>query len=94
MIGEITIAPEGRNLILKFKEIDLPMTHWHLDRFLVEYQPWGLREFVEFRVGPDGTIEELELFDESFRPGRRFGSLAMRKITLTVVFSESVPMFR
>ena len=68
MIGEITIAPEGRKLILKFKKIDLPMTHWHLDRFLVEYQPWGLREFAEFRVGPNGTIEELKIFDESFRP--------------------------
>jgi hypothetical protein len=68
VIGEITIAQEGRNLILKSKKVDLPMTHWHLDTFLVEYKPWGLHEFAEFRVGPKGTIEELELLGESFHP--------------------------
>jgi CubicO group peptidase (beta-lactamase class C family) len=68
VIGEITVALEGRNLLLKSKKVDLPMTHWHLDTFLVEYKPWGLREFAEFHVGPDGTIEELELFGESFYP--------------------------
>ena len=68
MIGEITIAPEGRNLILKSKKIDLPMTHWHLDTFLVEYKPWGMREFADFRVGPNGAIEELKIFGESFYP--------------------------
>jgi hypothetical protein len=44
------------------------MTHWHLDSFLVEYKPWGMREFAEFRVGPDGGIATLELFGESFTP--------------------------
>jgi len=68
MIGEITIAPEGRNLILKSKKIDLPMSHWHLDTFLVEYKPWGMREFADFRVGPNGAIEKLKIFGESFYP--------------------------
>jgi CubicO group peptidase (beta-lactamase class C family) len=67
-IGEITVAMEGRKLVLKTKKIELPMTHWHLDTFLVEYNPWGLREFAEFRVGPDGGIATLELFGESFTP--------------------------
>jgi len=67
-IGKITVALEGRNLLLKSKKVDFPMTHWHLDTFLMEYKPWDLREFAEFRVGPDGTIEELKLFGESFYP--------------------------
>jgi CubicO group peptidase (beta-lactamase class C family) len=65
-IGEITIALEGPNLLLKSKKVDLPMTHWHLDTFLVEYKPWGLREFAEFRIGPNGTVQVLELFGERF----------------------------
>ena len=64
----ITVAVEGRSLLLKSKKVDFPMTHWHLDTFLMEYKPWDLREFAEFHVGPDGTIEELELFGESFYP--------------------------
>jgi len=68
VIGEITIALEGRNLVLKSKKIDLPMSHWHLDTFLVEYKPWGMREFADFRVGPNGAIKELNLFGESFYP--------------------------
>jgi len=68
VIGKITVALEGRNLLLKSKKVDFPMTHWHLDTFLMEYKPWDLREFAEFRVGPDGTIEELKLFGESFYP--------------------------
>jgi len=68
VIGEITIALEGRSLVLKSKKIDLPMSHWHLDTFLVEYKPWGMREFAEFRVGPNGAIQELNLFGESFYP--------------------------
>jgi hypothetical protein len=66
VIGEITIALEGRNLLLKSKKVELPMTHWHLDTFLVEYKPWGLREFAEFRIGPNGTVQVLELFGERF----------------------------
>jgi len=68
VIGEITIALDGRNLLLKSKKVDLPMTHWHLDTFLVEYKPWGLREFAEFRVAPNGTVQVLELFGERFTP--------------------------
>ena len=67
-IGEITIAQEGRNLVLKSKKVDLPMTHWHLDTFLVEYKPWGLREFADFGIGPNGAIKELKIFGESFYP--------------------------
>ncbi len=66
--GEVTIAVNGRNMVLKTKKVELPMTHWHLDTFLVEYESWGLREFAEFHIGSNGTIRELELFGESFFP--------------------------
>lgn len=53
---------------LKTKAVDFDMSHWHLDTFLVEYEDWGLREFAEFRIGPDGSISSIELFDQSFHP--------------------------
>jgi hypothetical protein len=55
-------------LTLKTAKVEFPMSHWHLDTFVVDYQPWGLREFAEFRIGPDGSVSFLELFDESFHP--------------------------
>jgi CubicO group peptidase (beta-lactamase class C family) len=68
VIGAIVIERNGRDLFLKTKKIDMPMSHWHLDTFLVEYKAWGMREFAEFRIGPDGTIQEILLFGETFTP--------------------------
>lgn len=68
VIGEIVIEKRGRKLFLKTRRVEMPMSHWHLDTFLVEYPAWDLREFAEFRIGPDGSIQTLELFGESFEP--------------------------
>ena len=59
---------KGRDLLLQFAQIEMPMTHWHLDTFLVEHEPWGIREFADFRVAPDGKIEAFEVFGERFVP--------------------------
>jgi hypothetical protein len=67
-IGTITINKSDSGLTLKTVQVDMPMTHWHLDTFLVDYEPWGLREFAEFRIGPDGAISGIELFGEWFNP--------------------------
>jgi len=48
--------------------VDEGMKLWHLETFLVEYEQWSLREFAEFRIGPDGKITSLELFGESLSP--------------------------
>jgi hypothetical protein len=57
-------------MLLRTVAVEVPMTHWHLDTFLVEYAPWELREFAEFRIGPDGRIASLRLFGEEFQPAR------------------------
>jgi CubicO group peptidase (beta-lactamase class C family) len=67
-LGEITIERQGSNMVLKTKKVSMPMSHWHLDIFLVEHSPWGMREFAEFRIGPDGKIANLVVFGENFRP--------------------------
>ena len=67
-MGEVVIEKNGREWVLKTKKVGMPMSHWHLDTFLVEHEPWGLREFAEFRVGPKGTIEKMVIFGEEFMP--------------------------
>lgn len=67
-MGHITIEQDGRDMVLNAGSISLPMTYWHLDTFLVEYPEWQLKEFAEFRIGPDGQIAGLEVFEENFKP--------------------------
>lgn len=68
--GEINIEQQGRKMFLRTKKVSMSMSHWHLDTFLVEYKPWGMREFAEFRIGPTGKIDKLILFGEEFLPGK------------------------
>jgi len=67
-IGNITIEVSDSGLTLNTPNVELKMTHWHLDTFLVEYEPWGLREFAEFHIGPDGSISGIDLFSGRFTP--------------------------
>lgn len=68
MLGRIRVEEDGRDLVLKTRRVELRMSHWQLDTFLLEYEPWGLREFAEFRIGPDGAIDSLELLGEQLQP--------------------------
>ena len=65
ILGEVTVTESEGGLVLKTTNVELSMTHWHLDTFLVEYRPWTLREFAEFRVGPDATVTAMSLFGET-----------------------------
>jgi CubicO group peptidase (beta-lactamase class C family) len=65
-MGDIQIVKSGKNLTLKTKLVDLKMSHWHLDTYLVEYKDWGMREFATYNIGADGKISSLELFGMTF----------------------------
>ncbi len=65
-MGDILIEKSGRNMILKTTLIDMEMTHWHLDTFLVEHKTWQMHEFASFDIGPDGTITSVKLFGDTF----------------------------
>jgi len=67
-LGAVTIEHSANDLKLRTAAVDMPMSHWHLDTFLVEYASWELREFAEFRIDPEGRIESFMLFNEEFRP--------------------------
>ncbi len=68
LLGQVRIEQMGKDLVLKTRRINLELSHWQLDTFVLEHKPWGLREFAEFRIGPDGKIAELDLFDEQLKP--------------------------
>lgn len=66
--GSVTIEHADGALQLLTAAVAMPMSHWHLETFLVEYESWELREFGEFRIGPDGRIKSFVLFDQEFQP--------------------------
>ena len=68
VLGEVAVEAADRGLQLRGAQFELPMTHWHLDSFLVEHPPWDLREFVEFHIGPEGEVRSFDLFGETFTP--------------------------
>jgi hypothetical protein len=63
-LGKILIENRGRELVFRTRALELPVAHWHLETFVVEYAPWHLREFAEFRIGPDGEITGIRVFGE------------------------------
>lgn len=67
VLGQLTVDSVDGALRMKAALMELPLSHWHHDVFLLEYEPWQLREFVEFRVGPRGTVDGFTLFGEAFR---------------------------
>ena len=70
VLGELSVEAGDEGLQLRSAMLGLPMSHWHLDTFLLDYRPWQMREFLQFRVGPDGAIEGFTLFGESFAKAR------------------------
>lgn len=65
-LGVLTIEVVRHDMLLRMARLALPMSHWHLDTFLVEHAPWELREFAEFRIAPDGKVASFDLFGETF----------------------------
>jgi CubicO group peptidase (beta-lactamase class C family) len=66
--GQVTRESADNGLVLNTQKVSFPMSHWQLDSYLVEYAPWNLREFAEFRIAPNGSILSFDLFGETFRP--------------------------
>lgn len=65
-VGDILIEKSGQQVMLKFALAKFELKHWHLDTFLLEYQPWQMHEFVSFNIGPYGRVDSLRMFGETF----------------------------
>lgn len=64
--GDIRIEGSGSDMTLKTTLVDFEMSHWHLDTFLVEWEAWGMREFATFTIGPDGSIQSVDVMGYTF----------------------------
>ncbi|MEN8163455.1 MAG: serine hydrolase [Acidobacteriota bacterium] len=64
--GDILIEQDAQDMKLRTTLVDLEMKHWHLDTFLLEYKPWGMREFVVFKIGPDGAVASFDFIGDTF----------------------------
>jgi len=64
--GDILIEGTGSGMTLKTTLVDFEMSHWHLETFLVEFENWGMHEFATFTIGPDGSIQSVDVMGQTF----------------------------
>lgn len=64
--GDLVVGLSDGQLSLKAKLKEWKIPHWHLDTFLLEYEPWNLHEFVTFHIAPDGKVISLQVFADTF----------------------------
>jgi hypothetical protein len=62
--GTIDLRRDGSSLVLVTPNYEFPLVHWHLDTFLLDYPLWGWKEFVNFKIGPDGRVVSMEFAGE------------------------------
>jgi CubicO group peptidase (beta-lactamase class C family) len=67
IMGDVSLEQAGEKMTLKTTQIDFEMSHWHLDTFLIEFKNWDMREFVNFNIGPDGTISSFSFGGDTFK---------------------------
>lgn len=81
-LGEVRVVLDEANgvsaqrpeLILQVGNRTYPMTHWHLDTFLVTCEFWRHGDFAGFAIDMDAEVAAIEVFGERFsrvQPGRR-----------------------
>jgi len=64
--GDLKVEVSGSAMRLETTLIEFGMSHWHLDTFLVEHEPWDMHEFATFSIDPEGGISALAFFGEKF----------------------------
>jgi len=64
--GDLRVEVSGSRLKLETALVEFEMSHWHLDTFLVEHDPWDMHEFASFSIDPEGNVSSLVCFGEQF----------------------------
>lgn len=65
-MGNVEIAQSGRGLALVTGNINIPLSHWHLDTFLAQSTDQRSRFLIPFNIGADARVSSLEVFGERF----------------------------
>jgi CubicO group peptidase (beta-lactamase class C family) len=64
--GTATVELDRDQLVLRWNQLTVPLAHFQFDTFAAKSEPDGLDEQVQFTLGPDGEVANLELFGEEF----------------------------
>jgi CubicO group peptidase (beta-lactamase class C family) len=64
--GRATVTAENNGLVLRWKRLTLPLTHYHYDTFSAFSEDDEVDEQAEFRLGVDGEVNTLTIFGETF----------------------------
>jgi CubicO group peptidase (beta-lactamase class C family) len=64
--GLVNVALENNALVLQWKRLTLPLTHFHYDTFSAASEEAEVDEPVEFRLGSEGEVKMLTIFGETF----------------------------
>ena len=64
--GSVTVTVENDALALRYKRLTMPLTHVHFDLFNAKDAVEDLDEEVFFRLGNDGDVKSLTMFNEEF----------------------------
>lgn len=64
--GAAKVVREGDGLVLKWKQLSLPLAHWHFDTFHAESELDDVDEMVTFTLDGDGNVKTMTVFDEVF----------------------------
>ena len=64
--GTVTVSMENDALTLRYKRLTMPLTHVHFDLFNAKDAVEDLDEDIFFRLGGDGEVKSLTLFNEDF----------------------------
>jgi CubicO group peptidase (beta-lactamase class C family) len=64
--GPVTVTLENAALVLRWRRLTLPLTHWTYDTFSAFSEADDVDEQVEFRLDADGEVKMLTIFGETF----------------------------
>lgn len=65
-LGELKITQSDQGLFLKSNLVDMKLSHWHLDTFLVERPVSDWRFLLPFKLNVKGQIQSFEIMGEDF----------------------------
>lgn len=64
--GRATVSVEGNQLVIQWSTAKSKLEHFHFDTFLAREERLAT-EFVQFQLGPDGSVESMKFLTMTFR---------------------------
>jgi len=65
-MGGIEIVMSDSGLTLVTPNMNVPLSHWHLDTFLAARKDQGWKVLIPFSIGADAKVSSFKLFNQQF----------------------------